>query len=152
MCTQDTPAAEKMRQLSKEKFDGRVGEGLELLGQLCDEDNAVLMDLDQQMETLETKIEGENQLIGNIREIREQQKALEKSGNCWRSLRPKMQQAEAQYRQAEQDAAHCGQLTLLDIEELRKSLDLFDKLHRSRQNWQKHSRRSHSKSDDVETI
>lgn len=147
VCTQDTPAAEKMRQLSKEKFDGRVGEGLELLGQLCDEDNAVLMDLDQQMETLETKIEGENQLIGNIREIREQQKALEKNQELLAQLAPKMQQAEAQYRQAEQDAAHCGQLTL-DIEELRKSLDLFDKLQQKQTELAKAQQTITQQSDD----
>ena len=91
VCTQDTPAAEKMRQLLKEKFDGRVGEGLELLRQLCDEDSAVLMDLDQQMKTLETKIEGENQLIGNIHKIREQQKALEENQKLLAELAPKMQ-------------------------------------------------------------
>ena len=47
VCTQDTPAAEKMRQLSKEKFDGRVGEGLALLNELCLEDEAALSALDK---------------------------------------------------------------------------------------------------------
>ncbi len=147
VCTQDTPAAEKMRQLLKEKFDGRVGEGLELLRQLCDEDSAVLMDLDQQMETLDTKIEGENQLIGNIHKIREQQKALEENQKLLAELAPKMQQAEAQYRQAEQDAVHCEQLTL-DIEELRKSLDLFDKLQQKQTELETAQRTITQQSDD----
>ncbi len=130
VCMQDTPAAEKMRQLLKEKFDGRVGEGLELLRQLCDEDSAVLMDLDQQMESLETKIEGENQLIGNIHKIREQQKALEENQKLLAELAPKMQQAEACHREAEQQAAVCEQLAL-EIEDQRKNLILFDKIQQA---------------------
>ena len=56
VCTQDTPTAEKMRRLHKEKFDGRVGEGLEVLGQLCMEDEAVLNALDGQIEELDKQI------------------------------------------------------------------------------------------------
>ena len=76
VCNQDTPTAEKMRQLSREKFEGRVGEGLELLQQLCDEDEAALRELEQQRDALEKKIEEENQLIGNIHKIRQQQEEL----------------------------------------------------------------------------
>ena len=42
VCAQDTPAAEKMRMLCREKFDGRVGEGLEVLEQLCAEDETAV--------------------------------------------------------------------------------------------------------------
>ena len=87
VCTQDTPAAEKMRQLSKEKFDGRVGEGLALLNELCLEDEAALSALDKEISALDKQIESENQLIGNIHKIRQQQDALAKIRSCWHSLR-----------------------------------------------------------------
>ncbi|MDE6365834.1 MAG: AAA family ATPase [Lachnospiraceae bacterium] len=127
VCTQDTPTAEKMRRLCKEKFDGRIGEGLELLRQLCDEDDTALSEVDRQIEALETKIEEENQLIGKIHKIRQQQEELTHNQNLLERLNPQLQQAEAQYREAEQNAALCGQLAL-DIEEQRKSLVLFDKI------------------------
>ncbi|MDE7185558.1 MAG: AAA family ATPase, partial [Lachnospiraceae bacterium] len=127
VCTQDTPTAEKMCRLCKEKFDGRIGEGLELLRQLCDEDDTALSEVDRQIEALETKIEEENQLIGKIHKIRQQQEELTQNQNLLERLNPQLQQAEAQYREAEQNAALCGQLAL-DIEEQRKSLVLFDKI------------------------
>lgn len=127
VCAQDTPTAEKMRQLYKEKFDGRIGEGLALLDQLCIEDEMVLNTLDNEISALDRQIEKENQLIGNIHKIRQQQEELVKNQELLEQLVPEMQQVEERYRAAEQNAAECGQLAL-EMKERQKNLVLFDKL------------------------
>lgn len=127
VCTQDTPTAEKMRQLRREKFDGRVGEGLELLNQLCLEDEEALNALENEISALDKQIESENQLIGNIHKIRQQQDELAKNQELLVQLAPEMQQMEEHYQEAEQNAAVCGQLAL-EIKERQKNLVLFDKL------------------------
>ncbi|MDE7205096.1 MAG: AAA family ATPase [Lachnospiraceae bacterium] len=132
VCTQDTPAAVKMRQLHKEKFDGRVGEGLVVLEQLCLEDEAVLNELDGQIEALDKQIEKENQLIGNIHKIRQQQEELSKNQELLVQMEPEMQQVGEHYREAEQNAAECGQLALV-IKEQQKNLVLFDKLQQAQE-------------------
>lgn len=132
VCTQDTPAAEKMRRLHKEKFDGRVGEGLEVLGQLCMEDEAVLNALDGQIEELDKQIEKENQLIGNIHKIRQQQEELTRNQELLAQLEPQMQQATERYREAQQDAEEVGQLALV-IKEQQKNIALFDKLQQEQE-------------------
>lgn len=130
VCAQDTPTAEKMRQLRKEKFDGRIGEGLALLDQLCAEDETVLNDLDSEISVLDRQIEKENQLIGNIHKIRQQQEELIKNQELLEQLAPEMQQIEERYRVAEQNAAECGQLAL-EMKERQKNLVLFDKLEQT---------------------
>lgn len=127
VCMQDTPAAERMRRLQMEKFDGRVGEGLEVLGQLCAEDEAALETLERKIGELDKKIEKENQLIGNIHKIRQQQEELSKNQTLLAQLAPQLEQAAALYHEAEQNAAECGQLSLV-IKEQRKNLVLFDRL------------------------
>lgn len=131
VCTQDTPAAEKMRQLSKEKFDGRVGEGLVLLNELCLEDEEALSALDQQISALDKQIESENQLIGNIRKIRQQQDALAQNQELLAQLAPEIQQAEERYYEAEQNAAACGELAL-EIKERQNHLLLYETLEQTR--------------------
>lgn len=130
VCAQDTRTAEKMRQLCKEKFDGRVGEGLVLLDQLCIEDEMVLNTLDNEISVLDRQIEKENQLIGNIHKIRQQQEELIKNQELLEQLVPEMQQVEERYRAAEQNAAECGQLAL-EMKERQKNLVLFDKLEQT---------------------
>ncbi len=125
--TQNTSTAEKMQQLCKEKFDGRIGEGLELLEQLCVEDKAALKELDRQIEELDRKIGEENQLIGNIHKIQQQQKELTKNQEQLEQLKPEIQQAEACYQKAEQNETECRQIAL-EIEEQRKNITLFDKM------------------------
>lgn len=132
VCAQDTPTAEKMRRLHKEKFDGRVGEGLEVLGQLCLEDEAALRELDQKIEELDKKIEQENQLIGNIHKIRQQQEELSKNQELLVQLEPQMEEAARHFQEAEQNAAECGQLALV-IKEQQGNLALFDRLQQEQE-------------------
>lgn len=132
VCAQDTPAAEKMRRLRKERFDGRVGEGLEVLGQLCAEDEAALNELDGQIEALDQQIEKENQLIGNIHKIRQQQEELSRNQEALAQLEPQMQQIAEQYHEAERNAAEGEQLAV-GIRKQQENLALFDRLQQEQE-------------------
>ncbi len=131
ICAQGTPTAEKMRQLHKEKFDGRVGKGLALLEQLCLEDETALNKLDDEISALDKQIERENQLIGNIHKIRQQQEELARNRQLLEYLEPDFQQAQEHYHEAEQNAVKCGQLAF-EIKQQQENLIIFDKVERTR--------------------
>ncbi len=69
VCTQNTPTAIKMQQLCENRMDGRVGEGVELLNQLCMEEENALAGLESQIGMLDGKIDEENRLIGIVQKI-----------------------------------------------------------------------------------
>lgn len=131
ICMEDTPSAEKMKELQKDKFEGRIGEGLELLEQLCLEDKTALKELDGKIEKLEEQIQKEDQLIGNIHKIKEQQDKLFINQNLLKEHEPELIKAEASYQEAEEHAKECGVLAL-QIKEQQDHLVLFDKLRQER--------------------
>lgn len=47
ICDRDTPSADNMCRLQKGNFDGRIAEDLELLEQMCAEDQAAVQGLDK---------------------------------------------------------------------------------------------------------
>ena len=51
ICLDDNPFSSEMQELKKNKFDGRIGEGISVLEGLCEEDETFL------------KIEQEDQLL-----------------------------------------------------------------------------------------
>ncbi|MDE7327020.1 MAG: SMC family ATPase, partial [Lachnospiraceae bacterium] len=81
VCTQNTPTAEKMRQLCENKMKGRVKEGLELLEQLCLEEESALDGLEKQMDELDKKMDEGIRMIGTIQKIRQQQQELLENRN-----------------------------------------------------------------------
>ena len=139
LCSEDTPAAEKMRQLRKGKFDGQVVEGLELLEQMCTEDKAALLELERQTDLLEEKIQKEDQLIGNIHKVKEQQAALAENKRLLEQQQPELEAAAERLRQAWQDAKQCD-LLALSIREQQEHLCLFDQLEQEKELQQKQIR------------
>jgi len=132
VCGGDTPSAVKLRELQKEKFDGRIGDGLVLLEELCREDRAALSELDKQLEELDVQIQKEDQLIGNIHKIREQQEELQKNQE-WLSLQqPELAEAEKRCGEARENAKACGSLAL-QIKEQQDNLALFDQMQKERE-------------------
>ncbi len=126
VCEGESFSAVKLKELQKEKFEGRIGEGLELLGQLCEEDEAALRMLDLQMEKLDGQIAQENQLIGNIHKIREQQEELLRNQARLEEQQPELAQAEERCAEARKNAQACGAIAL-QMKEQQDNLALFDK-------------------------
>ena len=132
ICSEQTPTAEKMQKLLKEKFDGRIAEGLSLLGQMCAEDGETLRVLDGQTEQLERQMQKEDQLIGNIHKVKEQQEKLEANKEMLERQQPELETAKQRLQQAQQDAQQCGQLALL-IKEQQGQLLLFAQLQQEKE-------------------
>ncbi len=123
----DTPAADQMKTLSKEKFEGRIAEGLDVLEQMCREEKDAVADLDVKTQALEIQIQKEDQLIGNIHKIKEQQEKLAANELALKQRQPELELANERLQKAEQDAQECAPLAL-KIKEQQDHLLLFDRL------------------------
>lgn len=132
ICTDDTPCAAKMLEFKKDQFDGRIGEGMDLLDQLCKEDDAALRELEQTIGRLDIQIQQEDQLIGNIRKIKEQKEELSKKQEMLKTLEPKFEQVKVLYDQAGKSAQECGTLAL-QIKQRQDQLVLFEKLQQEKE-------------------
>lgn len=132
ICDGDHPSAAKMRELQKGNFDGRITEGLELLKQMCEEDEAAVRELNKKTEHLEEQIQKEDQLIGNIHKIRQQQEKLAANQTQLEQQQPEHQAAKERLEQAEENAQECGPLAL-QIKEQQDHLLLFEQLHQEKE-------------------
>jgi len=132
LCTGETPFSEKVSRLQKENFDGRIAEGLELLEELCREEEAALRKLDGELVELDGQIQKEDQLIGHLHKIAEQRAELQRLQGLLEEEQPGFAQAEERYRQAGENAQECGQL-VLQIKERQDSLELFDKWRKEKE-------------------
>lgn len=121
----------RMEELKKVKFEGRVGEGLALLEELCREDEEALKETEREMEVLDGKIEQENRLIGNILHVREQQKALEDNRRQQEKLQEELMRAGEAFEKAKENGSQCPRLEE-EIREVRGNLELFDRLTEER--------------------
>ncbi len=131
LCEGESLAVVKIREFQKEKFDGRIGEGLVLLEEVCREEEEELKELDAAMEQLDIRIALENQLIGNIHRIREQQEELSRNQTLLEQEEPKLLQAKEHFAKAREEAEECGLLSLR-IKEQMDNLTLFDALKKER--------------------
>ncbi len=130
-CTEDTPTSVRINKLKGEKFDGRIGECLTLLEELCEEDKAELKELDSELEKRDKQIQAKDQLIGNIRKIKEQQKSLQEYKEQQAAWEPLFVKARDQYGQAKQNAKQCTQLAQ-QINEQQKNLLLLEQLEKEK--------------------
>lgn len=125
-------AADKLQELQKTKFDGRVEEGLELLGQLCGEDQAALEDMDGKLELLDGEIRRKDQLLEGIRHVREQRSALLENQEKKEALAAELADREALLTKARQESGECASLEE-QIREAGQDLQRFDGLEERRQ-------------------
>ncbi|MCI9141292.1 MAG: AAA family ATPase [Lachnospiraceae bacterium] len=132
---EDMRPAVKLTELKKEKFDGRVGEGMELLRELCGEEEAALTELNAQLEVLEGQIQEEDRLIGNLRHVKEQRKALEENQKLLEELQSELSGKEAYYEKAKNEGSQCVLLEA-QIQEAGKQLELFERLEEEQKSRQ----------------
>lgn len=134
ICLDGEASAEKIRELRRQKFDGRVGEGLFVLEQLCQEEKEDLERLEQEIEQFEQQIQREDQLIGKIRKIKEQQSELKRNEILLEEQEPKFLEAEMSYREALENAKECSGI-VLQIKEYQDNLVQYDKLLREKEKY-----------------
>ncbi len=132
VCMGDTPVSARLRQLGKEQFDGRIGDGMILLEELCEEDRQILEELKAEIRKRELQIQCEDQKLGTLYKVRQQKEALESSLMELKEQKPKLQQAEETFREAERSADVCESITR-QVDELTSNLELFDKLQQEQE-------------------
>ena len=128
---EETRAAMKLRELQKERFDGRISEGMELLDELCREDAAALKEVDAGLESLDEKIRKEEQLLGSIGHVKEQRKSLEETQRQLEELQPELVRRKTLWEEAKREGGECSHLEV-QIQQERKNLELFDSLEAER--------------------
>ena len=127
VCTDDTVCAQQIKGLQKEKFDGHIQEGVELLAQLCQEDAAALKQLEEEMGVLDEKIQKEDQLIGNIHKTKNLQKALDETVQTRQQLQDGLLLADKAHTQALQNKPLIRKLEQ-QMQDSQRKLGLFGKL------------------------
>lgn len=136
ICTEDTPVSVKLKELEKEKFDGRIGDGMELLEELCREDAKILKELEEEIQKQEKQIQSEDQLIGTIHKIKELKEQLKENEKRLQEQKPRLQQAKEKAGEAKETAKTCT-LLARQIDELQNSLELFDRLKKEQEEKEK---------------
>lgn len=127
----DSRPSRELAKLKGERFDGRMEEGLELLEELCGEDERELGRMDALLEQLDRQMQREDQLIGNMRHVKAQQLALEENVSCQERQKQELAEKTALFEKAAQDRLECGALEE-QLREAGKSLELLDRLEAER--------------------
>ncbi len=135
----DTPVSAKLAELKKEKFDGRISDGMELLEELCSEDKKALEELEKEILNLEEQIQYDDQLLGTVRKVREQKDELKEKEKLSEEQKPKLQQAKERFEEAKQKAEAAEPLAR-EIDALRENLKIFDALKKEQEEKEKEER------------
>lgn len=122
-----TRIAEKINLLKKEKFDGRIEEGISLLEELCKAEESVLECLQKEKEALDQQIKNMDELSGKVRENADRRRLLEEKQQKLKDLEALLVQAKADMDRAGEEAECCEKLGRT-IEEYKQKLVLFEKI------------------------
>ncbi len=135
VCLKGTSSAEKMEKLQKIKFEGKIGEGLVLLEELCAEEKEELGRLEEKKRQLEVQIQEEERLIDRIDRRKEQQEKLEGQQRELERQEAVLGKAEEDLREAEK-RAEVRESLIVQIKEQRDRLELLQELYREREKQQ----------------
>lgn len=127
----DSRPSRELVKLKGERFDGRMEEGLELLEELCGEDERELGRMDALLEQLDGQMQRDDQLIGNIRHVKAQRQALEENLSSQERQKQELAEKTALFEKAAQDRLECGALEE-QLREAGKNLELLDRLEAER--------------------
>ena len=122
-----TRIAEKINLLKKEKFDGRIEEGISLLEELCKAEESALECLQKKKEALDQQIKNMDELSGKVRENADRRRLLEEKQQKLKDLEALLVQAKADMDRAGDEAECCEKLGRT-IEEYKQKLVLFEKI------------------------
>lgn len=119
MCEGKSEAACHLRELKREKFEGKLEEGLEALLTLLEEEKAQLEVWKQENGRLEQQIQKENQLFGKAEHMERIQAQLREKENQMQKMQEEEKEMETACRNAKQEAEHVEELEQR-IQELRE--------------------------------
>lgn len=125
-CEEDSPLLPELNRLKKEKFEGNVVRGLELLSALLEQEMDSKEALETEIRELDWKIQKEDQLLGKARQTTRLLEELEKCRKELQILLPEVEEKKKAWQDAEKAA--------LKIEELDSASSIFrEKLEKYRE-------------------
>ena len=131
VCPEDAKFQKELAKLKKEKFDGQVMRGMELLAICIELDEKKLSELEEKRNMLEKQIEQKNRLLGKVKESRKRQEEKVRKEKELEEVTPE----EAEKRQKSEQA----DLAASEVEELdmqmrteQESLESLKKMKREK--------------------
>ncbi len=125
-CTQEPELAAELERLRKVKFEGCIGQGLELLRQVLEQDRHRLSVLDGQLGLLGQQIQQADQILGKASQHRRLVGELEEKKRTWNELLPKL---EILRKEKEEASAAAEEIEVL-AERIRQASEHRGRCHR----------------------
>ncbi len=127
VCPEGAVFQKELARLKKEKFDGQVMRGMELLALCTAMDEERLSEMNEERQALGTQIEQENRLLGKVKESRKRQEEKAQKEKELEELIPQEAEKRQNREQADKEASVCKELEA-QIRVEQESLELLRKM------------------------
>lgn len=107
VCPEDAVFQKELAKLKKEKFDGEVMRGMELLALCIEMDQERLSRLEEERSALGTQMEQQNRLLGKVKESRKRQEEKAQKEKELEELIPEEAEKRQKSEQADREASVC---------------------------------------------
>ena len=134
VCPEDAVFQKELAKLKKEKFDGEVMRGMELLALCIEMDQERLSRLEEERSALGTQIEQQNRLLGKVKESRKRQEEKAQKEKELEELIPEEAEKRQKSEQADREASVCKELEA-QIRTGQESLELLRKMKQEKRNF-----------------
>lgn len=132
VCPEDAVFQKELAKLKKEKFDGEVMRGMELLALCIEMDQERLSRLEEERSALGTQMEQQNRLLGKVKESRKRQEEKAQKEKELEELIPEEVEKRQKSEQADREASVCKELEI-QIRTGQESLELLRKMKQEKE-------------------
>lgn len=132
VCPEDAVFQKELAKLKKEKFDGEVMRGMELLALCIEMDQERLSRLEEERSALGTQMEQQNRLLGKVKESRKRQGEKAQKEKELEELIPEEAEKRQKSEQADREASVCKELEA-QIRTGQESLELLRKMKQEKE-------------------
>ena len=127
VCEKNAPIAQRIEELKKVDFEGRITEGLTLLEELLKQEKEGLKQIDTKLTLLDQEIQKDAGCLEAARQRKKTTEKLEQEKLRLKELLPNLEQAEKEQEYAKENAQKYDELTF-QIQGEQKKIELFEKL------------------------
>ena len=132
VCPEDAVFQKELAKLKKEKFDGEMMRGMELLALCIEMDQERLSRLEEERSALGTQMEQQNRLLGKVKESRKRQEEKAQKEKELEELIPEEAEKRQKSEQADREASVCKELEA-QIRTGQESLELLRKMKQEKE-------------------
>lgn len=127
ICEKNVPIAQRIEELKKVDFEGRITEGLTLLEELLKQEKEELKQIDTKLTVLDQEIQRDAGCLEAARQRKKTTEKLEQEKLRLQELLPNLEQAEKEQEYTKENTQKYDELTF-QIQEERKKMELFERL------------------------